>query len=125
MATEFRMNVSRVSFPLVIDGEDAEGNAVVLFEKRYSLDLGNKEKIKQIYTACKSLSEKAKALEENEEALDKIEELSQGIIQSALGDWDAIWEASGHNVYAMMALAFQLAKVIKEDSTGTMKRYGF
>ena len=124
MATEFRMDVKRVAFPLVIDGEDDEGNPKVLFEKRYFIDLGNKEKIKQIFASCRELSERAKELDEDETAFDKIEELAKGIISSTIGDWEAIWEASGHNVYAIMGLTFELARVIREESTSSFKRYG-
>ena len=124
MASEFRMSVTRVAFPLVIDGEDEEGNPKELFNKRYSIDVGNKEKLKEIFASCKDIEEQAKNLGDNEEAFDKLEGLARGVIQSALGDWDAIWEASGHNIFAMIGLTAELARVIKEDASASFKRYG-
>lgn len=124
MANEFRMQVSRVSFPLVIDGEDEEGNPKELFNKRYSIDVGNKEKLKAIFASCKDIEEQAKNIGDNDEAFDKLESLVRGVIQSTLGDWDAIWEASGHNIFAMVGLTAELARVIKEDASASFKRYG-
>jgi len=124
MASEFRMNVTRVSFPLVIDGEDEEGNPKVLFEKRYSIDLGNKEKIKMIYAKCRELSDMAKNIDQDEAAFDEVEALAKGIIDSVLGDWTAIWEATNHNIYAVLGLTSELARVIKEDASASFKRYG-
>ena len=124
MANEFRMQVSRVSFPLVIDGEDEEGNPKELFNKRYSIDVGNKEKLKAIFASCKDIEEQAKNIGDNDEAFDKLEGLARGVIQSTLGDWDAIWEASGHNIFAMVGLTAELARVIKEDASASFKRYG-
>ena len=124
MASEFRMQVSRASFPLVIDGEDEEGNPKELFNKRYSIDVGNKEKLKAIFASCKDIEEQAKNIGDNDEAFDKLESLARGVIQSTLGDWDAIWEASGHNIFAMVGLTAELARVIKEDASASFKRYG-
>ncbi len=124
MANEFRLNVTRVLFPLFIDGEDSEGNSVVLFEKRYSIDLGNKEKISMIYETCKELSDKAKEIEGSDAPFDKIEELSKSIIQAALGDWETIWEKTNHDIFAVMNLSFRLAEVVTTEASGKLKRYG-
>ena len=124
MASEFRMQVSRASFPLVIDGEDEEGNPKELFNKRYSIDVGNKEKLKAFFASCKDIEEQAKNIGDNDEAFDRLEGLARGVIQSTLGDWDAIWEASGHNIFAMVGLTAELARVIKEDASASFKRYG-
>jgi len=124
MATEFRLKSSRTVFPLVIDGDDEDGNPVVKYEKKYFIDVGNKEKLKQIYSSIRELSGKAEKVAEDETVFDSIEELSKGIIQTTLGDWENIWEASGHNIYAVMGLVFALAKIIREESTDAFKRYG-
>lgn len=119
MATEFILDISTTTIPVKIkDGES------IVFEKTYSMDLGNKEKIQQIFSAGQALSDKAKELKENAEALDKVEELARGLIEASIGDWSDIWEASRHNVYAVMALAFYIAKTVKDESTGSLKRYG-
>jgi len=68
------MSVTRVAFPLVIDGEDDDGNPKEIFNKRYSIDVGNKEKLKAIFASCKDIEEQAKNLGDNEEAFDKLEE---------------------------------------------------
>jgi hypothetical protein len=124
MASEFRMQVSRVAFPLVIDGEDDAGNSMVLFEKRYSIDIGNKERIKEIYRACSELQKKSGDFAQDETAFDQIEELSKSIIVATIGDWEIIWEKANHNIFAVMALAFHITNTIKEESGSGLKRYG-
>jgi len=118
MASEFRMQVSRVAFPLAIDGQDEAGNPVVIFEKRYSIDIGNKER------ACYELQKKSEDFAKDETAFDQIEELSKNIISATIGDWEVIWEKANHNIFAVMALAFHITNTIKEESGSGMKRYG-
>lgn len=124
MATEFKLDITRATLPIVITGEDVDGNPTTLFEKRYTLDLGNKEKIQEIYSAGLKLSDMAKAVKEDATALDQIELLAKGLITASIGDWDQIWEVTRHNVYAVMAIAFHIAKTVKEESQGSLKRYG-
>ena len=118
------MQVSRVAFPLAIDGQDEAGNPVVIFEKRYSIDIGNKERLKEIYRACYELQKKSEDFAKDETAFDQIEELSKNIISATIGDWEVIWEKANHNIFAVMALAFHITNTIKEESGSGMKRYG-
>jgi hypothetical protein len=127
MANEFRMQVKRCIIPIVIEGEelDANGELKVRLKKTYIVDIGNKARLQGIYTACKELSERAREIEESVAALDKIEDLAKGIITATLNDWEAVWEATGQNVFAVMSLSFYLVKVIKEEASDNLKRYGF
>jgi hypothetical protein len=124
MAAEFTLDVSGVSFPVCITGRNEAGEPVTLFQKRYVLDLGNKEIVKKIYASCQRLSELVKSMQKDDTALDAVEDLAKEIISATLGDWDDIWAAANHNVYAITALSYHLAQAMKEDSAGAMKRYG-
>lgn len=83
--------------------------------REFTLDVGNYQQMKDWQAKIAKINALQEKLKDGEDHIDDLVALEKEIVETTVGDWEWIWQATGQNVYSVMEFIRHISDHIHEE----------